>query len=81
MGAAGVINRCYIAGRDDSQNMTGARTMSSSEQNNKERNREIAHNEAARQTTGDIRVSSWAVAFAVFIGVIVVFVVWAWLKR
>ena len=61
--------------------MTGARPMSSSEQNNKERNREIAHNEAARQTTGDIRVSSWAVAFAVIIGVVVVFVVWAWLKR
>ena len=54
--------------------------MSSSEQN-KERNREIAHNEAVRQTTGDIRVSGWAIAFAVILGVIVVFIVWAWLKR
>jgi hypothetical protein len=55
--------------------------MSSSEQENRERNREIAHNEAVRQTGGDIRVSSWAVVFAVIIGVIAVFIVWNWLKR
>jgi hypothetical protein len=54
--------------------------MSSSDEN-KERNREIAHNEAARQTTGDIRVSSWTIVFAIIIGVIAVFIVWAWLKR
>lgn len=35
---------------------------------NKARNREIAQNEAERQTTGDIRVSSWAIAVAVIIG-------------
>ena len=35
---------------------------------NKERNREIAQNESARQTVGDIRVSSWAIAVAVIIG-------------
>ncbi|HTB04774.1 MAG TPA: hypothetical protein VK804_30255 [Bradyrhizobium sp.] len=40
--------------------------MSDSE--NKERNREIAENEAERQTTGDIRVSTWAIAVAVVIG-------------
>lgn len=40
--------------------------MSDSE--NKERNREIAENEADRQTTGDIRVSTWAIAVAVIIG-------------
>jgi len=34
----------------------------------KARNREIAENEADRQTTGDIRVSVWAVAVAVVIG-------------
>jgi uncharacterized protein HemX len=34
----------------------------------KERNREIAENESARQTTGDIRVSVWAIAVAVIIG-------------
>ncbi len=55
--------------------------MSSSDQENKQRNREIAENEATRQTVGDVRVSSWAVAFAIIIGVIVVGVVWAWLKR
>ena len=38
----------------------------------KERNREIAHNEEVRQTTGDIRVSVWAIVFAIIIGVIVV---------
>jgi hypothetical protein len=55
--------------------------MSSSDQENRERNREIAHNEAVRQATGDIRVSGWAIAFAIIIGVVAVFIVWAWLKR
>ena len=41
--------------------------MSESE-NNKARNREIAENEAERQTVGDIRVSTWAIAVAVVIG-------------
>jgi hypothetical protein len=40
--------------------------MSDSE--NKERDREIAENEAERQTIGDIRVSVWAIAAAVVIG-------------
>jgi Flp pilus assembly protein TadB len=48
---------------------------------NKERNREIARNEDIRQTTGDIRVSAWAIVFAVIIAVIVVGVVWAWIKH
>jgi hypothetical protein len=61
--------------------MSGARPMSSSDQDNKQRNREIAQNEAERQTTSAIRVSSWAVAFAIIIGVIAVFIVWTWLKR
>jgi len=34
----------------------------------KARNREIAENEADRQTVGDIRVSTWAIAVAVLIG-------------
>jgi hypothetical protein len=34
----------------------------------KARNREIAENEAQRQTTSAIRVSTWAVAVAVVIG-------------
>jgi uncharacterized protein HemX len=37
----------------------------------KERNREIAANESARQTTSAIRVSTWAIAAAVIIGLIV----------
>jgi hypothetical protein len=36
--------------------------------NEKARNREIAENEAERQTIGDIRVSGWAIAVAVIIG-------------
>jgi hypothetical protein len=32
------------------------------------RNRKIAENEAERQTIGDIRVSTWAIAVAVVIG-------------
>jgi hypothetical protein len=34
----------------------------------KSRNREIAENEAERQTVSDIRVSTWAIAVAVIIG-------------
>ena len=47
----------------------------------KQHNREIAQNEAERQTTGDIRVSAWTIAFAVIVGVIAVAIVWAWLTR
>jgi small-conductance mechanosensitive channel len=47
----------------------------------KERDRAIARNEAERQTTGSIRVSVWAIAVAVIIGVIAVAVVRAWLSR
>jgi hypothetical protein len=36
----------------------------------KERNREIAANESARQTISSIRVSVWAIAVAVVIGLI-----------
>jgi uncharacterized protein HemX len=35
---------------------------------NKQRNREIAENEAERQTVGEMRISIWAVAVAVIIG-------------
>jgi ABC-type transport system involved in cytochrome c biogenesis permease subunit len=55
--------------------------MSSSDQENKQRDRKIARNEAERQTLGDIRVSGWAIAFAIIAGVIVVGIVWAWLNR
>ena len=48
---------------------------------NKERDREIARNEEVRQTTGDIRVSAWAIVFSIILAVIVVGVVWAWIKR
>jgi hypothetical protein len=45
----------------------------------KARNREIADNEADRQTTGDIRVSTWAIAIAVVIGLAVA--TWVMLHR
>ena len=35
---------------------------------NKQRDREIAENEAERQTVGDVRVSGWAIAVAVIVG-------------
>jgi len=34
----------------------------------KQHNREVAHNESVRQTVGDIRVSGWAIAAAVIVG-------------
>ena len=55
--------------------------MSSSDQDNKQRNREIAQNEAERQVTGDVRVSVWAIAATIIAGVIAVAIAWAWLKR
>jgi hypothetical protein len=42
--------------------------MSDADKDTKSRNREIAENEAERQTVGDIRVSAWAIAVAVVIG-------------
>ena len=42
--------------------------MSETSGENQERNREIAENERARQITGDLRVSGWAIAIAVVIG-------------
>jgi len=55
--------------------------MSSSDQENKQRDRKIAANESELQTIGDIRISGWAIAIAIIIGVIAVGVAWAWLKR
>ncbi|MGF6426814.1 MULTISPECIES: hypothetical protein [Bradyrhizobium] len=54
--------------------------MSAPEQD-KQRDREIAVNEAERQAVSAIRVSSWAIGLAVIIGIIVVAIVWAWMKR
>jgi hypothetical protein len=45
----------------------GGQAMNETEQKTKARNREIAQNEAGRQTVGDIRVSIWAIAVAVLI--------------
>jgi hypothetical protein len=42
--------------------------MNEAEKETKERDRTIAENESERQTTGDIRVSTWAIAAAVLVG-------------
>ena len=55
--------------------------MSSSDRDDKQRNREIAENEAERQTVGDVRVSTWAIAVTIIVGVIVFGIVWAWFNR
>jgi hypothetical protein len=54
--------------------------MSSSDQN-KQRNRKIAENEANRQVVGDVRVSVWAIAVTVVVGVVAFGIVWAWFNR
>ena len=54
--------------------------MSSSDQD-RQRNRKIAENEANRQVVGDVRVSVWAIAVAIIAGLIVFGIVWAWLNR
>jgi hypothetical protein len=48
--------------------MTGGHAVTDADGESRERNREVAHNESMRQTVGDIRVSAWAVAIAVIIG-------------
>jgi hypothetical protein len=55
--------------------------MSPSDQDNKQRNRKIAENEAKREIVSNVRVSSWAIAVTIFAGVIVFGIVWAWLNR
>ena len=55
--------------------------MSSSDQENRQRNREIAENEAKREMVSTVRVSTWAIAVTVIAGVIVFGIVWAWLSR
>ena len=42
--------------------------VTDAENDNKKRDREIAENEAERQVVGDVRVSVWAIAGAVIIG-------------
>ncbi len=45
--------------------------MTETDKDLKERNRTIAENESERQTTGDIRVSTWAIVAAVLVGLAV----------
>jgi hypothetical protein len=42
--------------------------MTDTSEANKERDREIARNEEAKQVTGSIRVSTWAVAVVIITG-------------
>ena len=51
--------------------------MANDDQETKSRNREIARNESERQITGDIRVSGWAIAAAVVLGLAAVGWIWA----
>ena len=55
--------------------------MSSSDQENKQLNREIVENEAKREMMSNIRVSIWAIVVTVVVGVIAFGIVWAWLHR
>ena len=48
--------------------MSGEWAMSDADKDTKERNREIARNEAVRQAVSAVRVSGWAIAAAVIIG-------------
>ena len=42
--------------------------MNDADRETRMRDRKIARNESVRQTIGDIRVSTWAIAVAVIIG-------------
>ncbi|WP_199751516.1 hypothetical protein [Bradyrhizobium sp. RP6] len=54
--------------------------MTNTSEANKERNREIAHNEEAKQVTGSVRVSTWAIAVAFIIGGILFTLGWLSLR-
>lgn len=51
-----------------------------SEQDEKARNREIAENEKRRKAIGAVRVSTWAIVFAVVVVLIIVFQIWPWMR-
>jgi hypothetical protein len=55
--------------------------MTPEEESNKRRSQQIAENEEARQVTGSIRVSAWAVVFAIILGAIAVGIGWGWLRE
>ena len=55
--------------------------MDGAEQSDKSRDREIAANESERQITGDVRVSTWAIAVAGVIGLIGFAIGWLLLRR
>ncbi len=53
--------------------------MNDAGKDTKQRDREIAHNESVRQTTSDVRVSTWAIAIAVIVALALAG--WLWLRR
>ena len=55
--------------------------MSTPDPEDKARNREIAQNEAHRETVSSVRVSSWAIGLAFVVGAIVFGIIWAWTHR
>ena len=55
--------------------------MSSSDQENKARDRKIAANEAERQTLGDVRASTWTIAATILAAAIAFGIGWVWLSR
>ena len=54
--------------------------MTNTSEANKERNREIARNEEAKQVAGSVRVSTWGIAMAVMVGGILVTLGWLALR-
>jgi hypothetical protein len=55
--------------------------VSNSESENKQRDREIARNEAHREAVSNVRVSSWAIIAAVIAGLVAFGIAWAWMHR
>ena len=55
--------------------------MNGLERETKQRNQEIARNESERQTRGDVRVSTWAIAIAVIVVVVGFAIGGLWLRH
>jgi hypothetical protein len=56
-------------------------SVSNSESENKQRDREIARNEAGRVAVSGVRVSTWAIFAAVIVALIVLGIAWPWLNH
>jgi hypothetical protein len=80
-GACSLWKRAAFGRMNPTRHWRRGISVSNSEGENKQRDRQIAHNEASRVAVSGLRVSSWAIGVAVVAGVIAFGIAWAWMHR